>query len=148
MGKLYSQQWTADFTDLLDSALELKKNMPAQNLLKPIQERTQLEKRLDDLLNQHIDPQHKKLIVFRERITRYRNYLFLFLYQREVPPDNNASERAIRTYKVKQKVSGWFRSQEGAKAFAVIRSVIDTTIKNTKSVWEALTIIPTFNGTE
>ena len=148
LGKLYPQQWTADFTGLLDSALELKKNMPVQDLLKPIQERTQLEKRLDDLLNQHIDPQHKKLMVFRERIVRCRNYLFPFLYQREVPPDNNASERAIRTYKVKQKVSGLFRSQEGAKAFAVIRSVIDTTIKNTKSVWEALTIIPTLQGTE
>jgi transposase len=148
LDKLYPQQWTADFTSLLDSALELKKNMPVQDLLKPIQERTQLEKRLDDLLNQHIDPQHKKLMVFRERIVRYRNYLFPFLYQREVPPDNNASERAIRTYKVKQKVSGLFRSQEGAKAFAVIRSVIDTTIKNTKSVWEALTIITTLQGTE
>jgi hypothetical protein len=35
----------------------------------------------------------------------------------------------VRTFKVKQKVSGLFRSTEGAKAYAVIRSVIDTTLK-------------------
>ena len=72
---------------------------------------------------------------------RHRKHLFPFLYQKDIPPDNNASERAIRTYKVKQKVSGLFRSEDGAKAFAIIRSVIDTTIKNTKNVWEALAII-------
>jgi transposase len=58
-----------------------------------------------------------------------------------VPPDNNASERAIRTFKVKQKVSGLFRTVDGAKAFATIRSVIDTTIKNSNNVWEALALI-------
>ena len=84
----------------------------------------------------------------KERIVRYRNYLFTFLYYRKVPPDNNASERAMRTYKVKQKVSGLFRSNEGAQAFAVIRSVIDTTIKNKKNVMKALAIIPNLTGTE
>ena len=51
------------------------------------------------------------------------------------------NHRVVRTYKVKQKVSGLFRSEDGAKAFAIIRSVIDTTIKNTKNVWEALAMI-------
>jgi transposase len=54
---------------------------------------------------------------------------------------DNASERAVRTFKVKQKVSGLFRSSEGAKAFAVIRSVIDTTIKNAQNVLKALVLI-------
>ena len=147
LDKLYTQQWTSAFTGLLDRALELKKNFVKDDL-KTILQRTQLEEQLDDLLNQYIDPEHKKLMVFKERIVRYRNYLFSFLYQVEVPPDNNASERAIRTYKVKQKVSGMFRSQDGAKAFAIIRSVIDTTIKNTKNVWEAMAIIPNLQGTE
>jgi len=147
LDKLYTQQWTSAFTGLLDRALELKKNFVKDDL-KTILQRTQLEEQLDDLLNRYIDLQHKKLMVFKERIVRYRNYLFTFLYQVEVPPDNNASERAIRTYKVKQKVSGMFRSQDGAKAFAIIRSVIDTTIKNTKNVWEAMAIIPNLQGTE
>ena len=107
-----------------------------------------MEEQLDDLLGRHVNTEHKKLLVFKERIVRYRNYLFPFLYQSEVPPDNNASEGAIRTYKVKQKVSGLFRSHNGAKNFAVIRSVIDTTIKNSRNVWTALAIIPTLETTE
>ena len=141
-GKLYTQHWTVAFTDLLHRALELKKSIFAENDLKHVHARTQLEEQLDRMLMQHIDPEHKKLIVFKERIVRYRKSLFRFLYQSEVPPDNNASERAVRTYKVKQKVSGLFRSEDGAKAFAIIRSVIDTTIKNTKNVGQALAIIP------
>ena len=47
-----------------------------------------------------------------------------------MPPDNNASERAIRNIKVKQKISGQFKINKAAANFAKIRSVIDTTIKN------------------
>ena len=58
-----------------------------------------------------------------------------------MPPDNNGSERAIRNIKVKQKISGQFRSDKGAFDFAVIRSIIDTAIKADKDVFNELTII-------
>jgi transposase len=149
LGKLYpQQQWSEDFTSLLYEALELKKTLMPTDYLQPVRKRTQLEERLQDLLAQNINPEYQKLGVFKERIIRYRNYLFTFLYHAEVPPDNNASERAVRTFKVKQKVSGLFRSQEGAKAFAIIRSVVDTTIKNTKEVLQALAMIPLIVETE
>jgi hypothetical protein len=38
-------------------------------------------------------------------------------------------------------VSGLFRSLEGAQAFAVIRSVIDTIIKNGQNVWDGLAMV-------
>ncbi len=69
---------------------------------------------------------------------KYKQYLFTFLYHYDVPPDNNVSERAVRTFKVKQKVSGLFRSQLGEQAFAVIRSIIDTAIKNSRNVYKKL----------
>jgi transposase len=84
---------------------------------------------------------HGKPVTFQNRMKAYRQYLFPFLYQHDVPPDNNASERAVRTFKVKQKVSGLFRSLEGAQAFAVIRSVIDTIIKNGQNVWDGLATV-------
>jgi transposase len=143
LDKLYPrQQWTTDFTGLLHRALELKKTPATEDDPESLHQRSILEEQVDQMLAQTIDSRHKKLIVFKERIQKYRNYLFLFLYHLEVPPDNNASERAVRTYKVKQKVSGLFRTEQGANAFAVIRSVIDTTIKNGKNVWEALALIP------
>jgi len=58
-----------------------------------------------------------------------------------VPPDNNGSEQAIRIVKVKTKISGRFRSERGATRFAIPRSVIDTALKNTQNVFEALTLL-------
>jgi transposase len=65
-------------------------------------------------------------------------------YHPKVPPDNNASEQAVRNVKVKTKVSNQFRSEDGARRFAIMRSVIDTTIKNTQNVFEALTLLIKF----
>jgi transposase len=76
-----------------------------------------------------------------QTLLQYRQHLFRFLYCYDLPPDNNASERALRTFKVKQKVSGLFRSDDGAGAFAVIRSIIDTAIKNSQSVRSALNCV-------
>jgi len=143
LSKLYKQQqWTADFTALINKALELKKTLlTAQDYSNNNEKRSTLEKDIDKMLNQTTNDDYKKLTVFKERIIKRRNCLSTFLYNPHVPPDNNASERAIRTFKVKQKVSGLFRKQEGAKAFAIIRSVIDTTIKNGQNVMEALQTI-------
>ena len=42
---------------------------------------------------------------------------------------------------MKNKVSGCFRSEKGASCFAVLRSVIDTTIKNTQDVFGSVRLI-------
>jgi transposase len=138
LDQLYRDEWTKKFIRLLNDALQLKKELSPSDYLQPVEQRKLLEQRLDELINLPIDPTYEKLIPFKNRITEYRKYLFRFLYQYDVPPDNNASERAVRTFKVKQKVSGLFRSLNGAQAFAVIRSVIDTTIKNGQNVCYAM----------
>ena len=61
-----------------------------------------------------------------------------------MPADNNASERAIRNVKVKQKISGQFKTNKAAQNFAKIRSVIDKTIKNSCNVVQALITIAKF----
>ena len=55
-----------------------------------------------------------------------------------VPHHNNASETTIRILKVKTKVSGGFRTQEGADEFVVFHSIIDTTKRNRKSKFKTL----------
>lgn len=58
---------------------------------------------------------------------KYKDHLFNFLFDPNIPPDNNSSERAI--INVKQKVSGLFKSFGGAKNYTIFRSCIDTDIK-------------------
>lgn len=102
------------------------------------------EKTLNELLaltiNEKLSP---KTTTFQNSIIKNRNYLLPCIYNLEIPPDNNGSERAIRTIKVKQKVSGQFKT--GQKSFCVIRSVIDTLIKKKLDVMQTLTQIIAFN---
>lgn len=87
------------------------------------------ENRLNELLNQSIEKQDYPVsFKLQKSLNRYREYSFTFLYNKEVPPDNNGSERAVRPIKVKQKISGQFKSL--AQSFCVLRSIVDTAIKN------------------
>jgi transposase-like protein len=73
-----------------------------------------------------------------ERMERYRDYILAFLKKDEVPFTNNQAERDIRMVKVKMKVSGSFRTKEGARIFARIRSAISTFQKQGKRIFDEL----------
>ncbi len=71
-------------------------------------------------------------------IIKCRDYIFNFLENPVISSDNNASERGIRKLKVKQKISGCFRSETGADAFHAQHSIADTAWKNNQSPLEAI----------
>jgi inorganic triphosphatase YgiF len=133
-------QWSAAMKQLLQDAIVLKKQMQPQDYLVSTSAVTTLEQRLSVLLQADHRTSHKKVQAFAMRLNKNRNSVFTFLHHPKVPPDNNGSERAVRNVKVKTKISGLFRTQQGAKHFAIIRSVIDTTIKNTNNVFDALSL--------
>ena len=81
-------------------------------------------------------------------MVKYSNYVFAFLDDHQIPPDNNASERAIRNFKVKLKVSNFFKSTAGSESYAVIRSVIDTAIRNKQNPYEEIRLIAILPATE
>ena len=74
-----------------------------------------------------------------ERLRDYADDVLRFFQDFQVPFDNNFSERDIRMMKVKQKISGCFRSLNGAKFFARIRSYIVTARKQNVNPLLALT---------
>ncbi|MGF7079652.1 IS66 family transposase [Mucilaginibacter sp. UYCu711] len=103
--------------------------------------RCELADSIANLLGHKLPDKDKLAIRLQKKLRKISHYILCFLYYNDVPPDNNGSERAIRNIKVKQKISGGFRSIDGADGFAVLRSVIDTTIKSGNDVFYALSLI-------
>lgn len=89
-------------------------------------------------------PKRTKARNLVERFALHKAAILRFIHDFKVPFDNNLAERDIRMMKVQQKVSGCFRSWQGAVAFCRLRSYISTIRKQGLSVWEALGSL--FNG--
>lgn len=73
-----------------------------------------------------------------ERFILREHQVFEFVRNPKVSFDNNLAERDIRMTKVKQKISGGFRSQLGAEYFARIRGYISTSRKHGLNILDAL----------
>lgn len=149
INELYKNKcsWATAFKSLLQDAILLKKDLTTADYYYPNIKRQALFERLNQLLLYQTDKRHKKSKTLQKKLLAKRECILYFLLQSNVSPDNNGSERAIRNIKVKQKISGQFKTLENANLFAILRSVIDTTIKNGNNVLNALHLIATF-GTE
>ena len=150
--KQYGQRWAGDMAGLLIGIKEaVEKLKPDRDGFGP-EETGNFERRYDEIIrrgfadNPFTPPKEKK----RGRVKRtpplnllirlrdYRAETLAFMYDFRVPFDNNAAERDVRMVKVKQKVSGCFRTSEGAERFARIRGYISAARKNSKNIFEAI----------
>jgi transposase len=77
------------------------------------------------------------------RLSIRKQDVLRFLTDPRVPFTNNLAERDGRMMKLRQKISGGFRSEDGAKDFAVIRSVLSTARKQGWNMLQTLTAEPT-----
>lgn len=79
-----------------------------------------------------------------QRLREYAEDVWRFASNPDVPFTNNIAEQAVRMNKVKQKISGCFRTMKGLQTFCTIRSFIATMHKQGVNIFEALT--QTFRG--
>lgn len=152
----YQQPWAQDMIDLLleakqsvKAAIETGKTALAPEVLAALETRYQaiLEQGLE--MNPPPPPQPeaaqskgrraqtppKNLL---DRLQSQKEQVLRFVYDFRVPFDNNQAERDIRMVKLKQKISGGFRSQEGAQRFGRIRGYISTMRKQGQKLLDVL----------
>lgn len=142
----YDATWAQHMQHLL---LEMKQQREADDLSPETLNR--LEMRYDALVNagfqafpiQPRPPNSKKRVAQHPvtnlliRLRDYRDAVLAFLHYPQVPFDNNLAERDLRMMKVKQKISGCFRTWAGAEVFAAVRSYLATARKQGLSMLRA-----------
>jgi len=162
----WQQPWAKELIDLLlemktakESAIEQQQINLAKDIL------AQFDQKYDDILLKGFElnpfvapvyekgqkkkrgrPKKTKARNLLERLKNYKTDIVRFCHDFDVPFDNNFSERDIRMMKLKQKISGCFRSKKGAQYFARIRSFIMSARKQNRKLFEDLVNIFTHNN--
>ena len=83
-------------------------------------------------------PKKDKWLNLLERLEKSQDWTLGYVFDFDIPFDNNLAERDLRMVKLKNKVSGCFRSSEGAEYFCRIRSYISTLRKQKKDIYAGL----------
>lgn len=149
-------QWSAEMKTLLQESWE--KVRASRRTDEPLPEAwiQEQERRYDEILAQGVVERLKEAVPEKtsgpgrkakskagnlaHRFEQYKSAILAFLRDAKIPFDNNQAERDIRMVKVKTKVSGCFRTEEGAKQFARIRSVISTLRKKGLPILDSLVL--------
>lgn len=142
------RKWAAGMITLLTSANNLKK----ENKLDATAIHS-IEKQYKQIIDQGITEEpplvipaikkrgrikKPKPLKLLEAFIDRREQILRFVHNKDVPFDNNLAERDIRMVKLKQKISGCFRTSHGGEVFCRIRSYISTIRKQGHGVIDAI----------
>lgn len=147
------QQWAMDLNNLLSRMCETKNRLKVEGKTSFSPDvLAQFLLNYDRLVNEGLEknpiraslPGRKgrkakgKTRCLLERLRDYKGDILRFATDWEVPFTNNEAERCVRFSKVKEKVSGCFRTKEGADEFMKLMSFIGTAKKHKVSAYDAL----------
>lgn len=150
----YHQDWASEMAGLLIEINHRVKDLKIEGFFEmPKQEIQIWQKRYLSIIEKGIfedtdkSPQilNKKGKLTKSKalqlLLKLQNYdleTLAFMYDFDIPFDNNLAERDIRMQKLRQKISGCFRGKDGASIFCRIRSYLSTAKKNGINAMEAI----------
>lgn len=139
--------WSKDMRGFLCSLNEYKKELQ-QKGIKYIDDEhlNKYSLRYEEILNlgfrqnkqvksKYYKKEEKKLL---NRLSKYKDNHLMFIYDFEIPFDNNMAERDLRHVKSKQKISGCFRSDEGQESYLDIKSIILSLKKQSRDSYSTI----------
>lgn len=148
-----NQSWATGFKKLLSDMYSTKQKLLEKGIssapLKMVQD---FSKRYDRILKSGFSnnpykesntpkrgrPKKGKVLSLLERLRDFKDCVIRFFTDFRVPFSNNIAERSFRLSKLKMKVAGSFRSQNGGANFCSIFSLLDTVRKNTRNIFQSL----------
>ena len=157
LAEIDKEPWASDMATILLDALELTKVARSQNLkavspeaIKGIEHRfdicceqaVRFHENLRPLFSLSKRKRRRKGHNLALRFQTYKAAYLLFLNDLDVPFTNNEAERDLRKTKVRQKISGCFRTEAGAENFCTLRTVIETARKRGWNILETLKTAP------
>jgi len=148
----YEQDWAEDMIQCL---LDIKKEVDQARLYADRLDSNQIEElevRYDKIIAEglELNPKPQKEPGKRGRVKQsppknlldrlegHKREVLAFMYDFDVPFDNNQAERDVRMMKLRQKISGTFRTVGGADVFCGVRGYISTVRKNGRHVLDAI----------
>ena len=153
MVEQYQQRWAADMAQLLRTIKQEIAAAPPSAMALPAERLTYYNAAYDKLIaqglaaNPTIDqpavskrgrPKQAPPKNLLDRLQTHKAGVLAFMADFRIPFDNNQAERDVRMIKVKQKVSGAFRTKDGADAFCALRAYISTARKQGINAIDAL----------
>ena len=155
--EIFRHSWLLEMMNLLKSACHEKNELVRSGATEmPPEQIDEFSARYDALLkkgwheynadtagDKNKESYHTEERRLLTRLGEYKEEHLLFLKDFNAPFTNNVSEQDIRKFKSKQKASGCFRSEEGARVYARIASLITTLKKQSRNVFEGIRAVYT-----